>query len=451
MLRASSGTHANSNNLRAVLLDTQGPEIRTGFFPLPRKTIEVEIDQEFDLSVDPADERNQSEKMLYINYKNIGKILKVGDPILLGDGLIQLEVIFNEAGGSTPLRAKALNAGTLGNRKGVNLPGAIVDLPALTQKDRADIKWGIENEVDFIAASFVRKAEDVRVIRAYVDECHSAALAHNGWASTYPKVQIISKIENGEALDNFAEILQESDGIMVARGDLGVEIPFQNVTPAQKRIVRACNEAGKPVIVATQMLESMTQNPRPTRAEASDVANAVEDGADAVMLSGETANGKYPIQAVRAMHSIVDEADRSMEFVRLRTSVKMRPGMYVGREASAVAQAAVSLAHAVDAALIVVVATTGSTARAVSRHRPNMPIVTLCESQRVARQLQLNKGVYTLSDDDTHNYSQRPTLAVIRAKERGWCKSGDTIVMVWASEGSKEIGKVSSVHVATVN
>ena len=276
----------------AILLDTKGPEIRTGSHAEGDVKYDLVEGQDFIVTTDYSF-KGTPEK-ISVSYPGMTKDLKPGDTILVDDGLIGLEV--KEIKGEE-IFCKVKNSGALGQKKGVNLPGVSVSLPALAEKDKADLKFGCEVGVDYIAASFIRKASDVAEVRRVLDE--------NGGEN----IKIISKIENQEGIDNFDEILELSDGIMVARGDLGVEVPVEEVPFMQKMMIRKCNAVGKPVITATQMLDSMQKNPRPTRAEAGDVANAILDGTDAVMLSGESANGKYPVEAVRTMATISAKTD----------------------------------------------------------------------------------------------------------------------------------------------
>jgi len=371
-------------NCRATLLDTKGPEIRMGAFndSLPKKVM-LNKDNKVTVTTDPKYREAMTEELLFIDYPKLLSTMGLGDKILLDDGLVGLTVeeINHEAG---TLVCTIANGNLLGSRKGVNLPGKIVDLPALTEKDLVDLKYGIDNDMDFVAVSFVRKAQDVVTIREHLKRLQKEA----GISADYPIPLIISKIENGEALLNYDAILEVSDGIMVARGDLGVEIPFEKVTRAQKMMVEKCREHGKPVIVATQMLESMQNNPRPTRAEVSDVTNAVLDGADCVMLSGESANGKYPVESVQTMTTIIKEADDIAKYSP-KTVTFRDPS--TAREANA--RVAVEMSKYLDAKLVIVLAETGQTARLVSKHRPNVPIMAFCNSPKVARQVNIMRGV----------------------------------------------------------
>ena len=277
----------------AILLDTKGPEIRTGQFDVP----EVFLEEGQTFTVTMKDVMGNKD-MCTVSYKGLANDVKAGDTILIDDGLVGLTV--KEINGDD-IVCEVQNSGIVKNHKGVNVPGVKVNLPAITEKDRSDIEFGIEQGIDFIAASFVRKVSDVLAIREILEENNA------------DHIKIISKIENQEGVDNLDEIIAVSDGIMVARGDLGVEIPTEEIPVVQKQMIKKCNEAGKPVITATQMLDSMMRNPRPTRAEVTDVANAIYDGTDAIMLSGETAAGKYPVEAVRTMATIAKRAEETMK------------------------------------------------------------------------------------------------------------------------------------------
>jgi len=365
-LKLSPGLNLMGRNMRAVMLDTQGPEIRTGTFSGGVKGIELTTGNQITLTTDDKFSDSQTADKIWISYKSLQGAVNVGTKILLDDGA--LEILVKEKKSNSELVCELLNSGRLGNRKGVNIPGVAVDLPAMCEKDKKDILWGVENDIDFIAASFTRKASDVRDIRNYV-----ASLMPKFHPPDHPHPLIISKIENTEALDNFDEILKETDAIMVARGDLGVEIPMETLTNVQKEIVKKCNMAGKPVIVATQMLESMQKNPRPTRAECTDVANAVLDGADCVMLSGESAKGMYPLQAVQMMNKIVLETEKwvSSNPNSLMSNVACKTG---DSTREALARAVVEASKNVNAKCIFVITQTGETSSDISKFKPNVPV-----------------------------------------------------------------------------
>ena len=358
------------NNLRAILVDTKGPEIRTGVLPGDQDVTNIEVDAKVtltidDVSNDPIPKEGDSDRKINIDYQSICDTVSVGKLVLLDDGLIALEVVDIDPNG-TFIVCKALNGGPIKKNKGVNLPGMELKLPALTDKDKRDLKWACEMGADYIAASFIRTGSNVRSVIAYLNRCVSSLPELDGFARTRPLV--ISKIENKEGVDNFDEILKESDGIMVARGDLGVEIPYSTVFAAQKMMVSKCNEVGKPVIVATQMLDSMIRNPRPTRAEVTDVGTAVLDGADSVMLSGETAAGAYPIDALKSMASILVEADGILDnedddYWNQELHEELTPQ---DQEMDGVAASCVKAASVMNVSKIIMISRKGKFARAVS-------------------------------------------------------------------------------------
>lgn len=353
----------------ALLLDTKGPEIRTGKFGLKEVTL---VEGETFTLVN--EEILGDETGVSVSYKELYKDVTPGCSILINDGLIELKVL--EIVGKD-IKCEILNGGVLSNNKGINVPNVIINLPALTEKDVSDILFAVENDYDFIAASFVRKADDVRAIKKILDE-------HNS------NIKIIAKIENRQGLDNVDEILEIADGIMVARGDLGVEVPVYEVPIAQKMIISKCNEVGKIVVVATQMLDSMIRNPRPTRAEVSDVANAVYDGTMAIMLSGESAAGKYPAQTVSIMNSIAENVEASINYWKRFDNTKA----LVNRDVTdSIAHAACLVAKDVNAKVIITNAVDQNMARAISKFRPNCDIVVTTSDENVCRQLILAWGV----------------------------------------------------------
>lgn len=356
----------------ALMLDTKGPEIRTGKLENGQKVL-LTAGQEFTFINDDTVVGNA--KQVGVTYKNLPKVVKPGDQILVSDGLLSFTV---QETTDTEVFCRVDNSGVLGETKGVNLPGSVVDLPPVTDKDKKDIEFGVKQGVDFIAASFIRTAENVKAIRDLPGVRDAG-------------IMIISKIESQEGLDNFNSILVESDGIMVARGDLGVEIPIERVASAQKMMISKCNAVGKPVITATQMLESMTENPRPTRAEATDVANAVFDGSDCVMLSGETAAGKFPVITVQTMNKICKQAEKDINYRGLYK--KLRAGQLPPISIPhSIASSAVKTSWDTQAKLLIVLTETGSTARLVSRYRPSCPVMVVTHCARVARQLLISRG-----------------------------------------------------------
>ena len=390
----------------AALLDTKGPEIRTGVLRDDKK-VQLQTGQTFTLT---TREVPSDENIAYINYEKLHEDVVPGNKILIDDGLIELEV--KEINGED-IVCTVLNGGELGARKGVNVPNVKIKLPALTEKDIDDIEFGIEVGFDFIAASFVRNADAIYEIRRILEE-HGARMG------------IIAKIENAEGIENLDSIIEAADGIMVARGDMGVEIPAEKVPYIQKMIIQKCNQACKSVITATQMLDSMIRNPRPTRAEVTDVANAVYDGTDVVMLSGETAMGKYPVEAVKMMSHIVEEAESHLDYDQYR----QRDGIVNTHNIStAVSYAAVSTAHDLNAKAIVTPTISGFTAKMLSKWRPITPVVGLSPSGSTVRQMQILWGVRPFQakradSTDVLVYSSMELL-----KEKGVVKEGDITVI----------------------
>lgn len=422
---------SETRRICALLLDTKGPEIRTGLLSNGGE-VELVKDQEFTLVTDESVLGDNTR--VAIQYKNLSKVLKVGDRVLIDDGLIACTVLEITA---DAVRCRVENNGSLGQRKGVNLPGVVVDLPAVTQKDIADIKFAVQHGMDFIAASFVRKAQDVLTIRE--------ALGVQGRG-----IQIIAKIESQEGLDNFDEILKVSDGIMVARGDLGVEIPIEQVALAQKMMIRKCNAAGKYVITATQMLESMIKNPSPTRAEASDVANAVYDGTDCVMLSGETAKGLYPVEAVKMMSDICREAESTTDYRSAFNTIRVANQSSQTSIAEAIASSAVKAAFDLRAAVIICLTETGSTARLVAKYRPGCPVLTITANEQVARQTMTTRGLFPLLVGSMIGTDSLIHRAVIAAQKLEMCAVGDLVVITSgvkeAVSGATNIMKILQVQ-----
>jgi len=360
----------------AIALDTKGPEIRTGVTK-DGKDYPVPANHEFIVTTDVKYSEACDNNYLYVDYVNLPKVTAPGKLIYVDDGILSLLVLSIDG---PSIKVRSLNSGTISSRKGVNLPKTNVDLPPLSDKDKKDIQFGVENGVDIVFPSFIRTAQDVKDIRT--------ALGPDG-----ANIKIVVKIENEQGVSNFDEILNETDGVMVARGDLGIEIPPAQVFLAQKMMIAKCNIVGKPVIVATQMLESMTYNPRPTRAEISDVGNAVLDGADCVMLSGETAKGSYPTQSVLMM----------AETCLLAESVICHPPLYDDiraiqsrptATAETVAIASVAAASEQNASALLVLSTSGNTARLISKYRPRVPIITVTRDKQTANQIHLHRGCY---------------------------------------------------------
>lgn len=414
---------AASNKVKhvGVLLDTKGPEIRTGFFAEGDK-IELKKGETLLLTTDYSFKGNSQK--LAISYDQMASSVKPGQTILIADGSLVLEVVSADV--ATGLVTTTIqNNAKIGERKNCNLPGVIVDLPTLTEKDIHDIQeFGVKNNVDFIAASFVRKAEDVTKIREVLGEKG----AH---------IKIIVKIENQEGLENYDAILAATDGVMVARGDLGMEIPPEKVFLAQKLMIRKANIAGKPVVTATQMLESMIVNPRPTRAECSDVANAVLDGTDAVMLSGETAGGEHPIAAVRIMGRTCVEAEGSINYGHLYAATRNSVLGLVSEMGTteSIASSAVKTGIDVNAKFIIVCSESGNTARLVAKYRPPMGVMCLTPRYSTARQARgVLKGVSAFVME-TSSDEENITLVVKKLMATGSLMEGDQVVVVHGTGG----------------
>lgn len=390
----------------AIMVDLRGPEIRIGTFEDGK--VELREGDLFTLTTEPC---TGNRKRVWVQYPGIVDDVAEGGYLLLDDGNLTFQAVEVT---STEVRCRVIVGGTLSDRKKVNLPGTKVSLPALSDKDIADIRFAVEMDVDFVAGSFIRKAQDVLEIRRVIEE----AGGHQ---------QIISKVESQEGFDNLEAILQVSDGLMVARGDLGVEVPTEEVPLMQKRMIERANAMGKPVITATQMLESMVTRPRPTRAEASDVANAIMDGTDAIMLSAESAAGKYPVEAVRTMATIARRTEAALDHSH-RLATRGRFGR-MDSVTEAISHATVTTAHDLGAAAIVSATTSGFTARMVSKYRPACPIIAVTPYPRVARQLRLVWGVFPVIRPEATGTEDLTQRAVEGALISGFVKNGDLIVI----------------------
>ncbi|KAL3616387.1 hypothetical protein CASFOL_039777 [Castilleja foliolosa] len=436
----------NTGILCAVMLDTKGPEIRTGFLK-DGKPVQLKQGQEILLSTDYSIKGD--EKMICMSYKKLAEDVKPGSVILCADGTITFTVLECDKEKGL-VRCRCENTAVIGERKNVNLPGVVVDLPTLTEKDKEDImKWGVPNKIDMIALSFVRKGSDLVEVRKLLGE-HAKSIL------------LMSKVENQEGVANFDDILAQSDAFMVARGDLGMEIPIEKIFLAQKVMIYKCNIQGKPVVTATQMLESMIKSPRPTRAEATDVANAVLDGTDCVMLSGETAAGAYPELAVRTMAKICMEAESTIDYydvfkrITANAPVPMSP-------LESLASSAVRTANSARAALILVLTRGGSTAKLVAKYRPGMPILSAvvpeiksdsfdwsCSDESPARHSLIFRGLVPIlcagSARASHEESTEEALefALEHAKAKGLCKVGDAVVAL------HRIGTASIIKIVNV-
>ena len=391
----------------AALLDTKGPEIRTGLLK-DNQSITL---REGDIYVLTTEDIIGDQNRGHINYPGLPGDVEIGSTILIDDGLLELKVTGVT---DTDITCQVLNGGELGMRKGVNVPNVKVGLPPITEKDREDILFGIKQGFDFIAASFVRTADCIKEIKAMLDEQGSG-------------MKVIAKIENAEGIENLDAIIEAADGIMVARGDMGVEIPAEKVPHIQKKIIRKCNEACKIVITATQMLDSMIRNPRPTRAEVTDVANAVYDGTDAVMLSGGTAMGKYPVDALKMMVSIALETEMHLDYAGYRQRKVTEQNMK--NVSNAVCFASVSTAHDLDADVIIAPSITGFTTQMLSKWRPGARIIGMSPSMATVRQMQLQWGVVPVWSRRAESTDELIENSVEELKDRGLVEEGELAVI----------------------
>lgn len=415
-----------------LLQDLSGPKIRTG--TLEKKTVELKVGATFTFTIDDI---TGNEERVSTTYKLLPKDVKEGDTILLDDGKMKVRVLSKT---ERDVKCEVINGGWLSEKKGMNLPGVRTSVASYTDKDIEDLKFGLANGIDYVALSFVRTADDIRQLREVIIREVRKGI----------KVPIVAKIEKPEAVDDIDSIIQEADVIMVARGDLGVELPPEDVPPVQKMIVRKCNEAGKPVIVATQMLESMIENPRPTRAEANDVANAVLDGADCVMLSGETSVGKYPVDSVHTMDRIIRRAETQspdrLAITKWADSTAPRSVL------DSVAQAACVLARQVNAKAIVPITHSGGTAIKVSRFRPTARIVAVTGRDRILRRLNLVWGVRGMVVPDIDENTTDVAFKRIKDRllEEGYVEKGDYVVFTAGlplmSKGSTDTVRVERVE-----
>lgn len=410
----------------AILLDTKGPEIRT--HTMENGAIELQTGSELIVSMK---EVIGTPEKISITYPGLIDDVNVGTTILLDDGLIALEVIEIDKA-NQEIKTIVRNSGTLKNKKGVNVPGVSVKLPGITEKDAKDIVFGIEQGVDFIAASFVRRASDVLEIRELLEE-HNAG-----------HIQVIPKIENQEGVDNIDEILEVSDGLMVARGDLGVEIPAEEVPLVQKELIQKCNQLGKPVITATQMLDSMQRNPRPTRAEASDVANAIFDGTDAIMLSGETAAGNYPVEAVQTMHNIASRVEQALDYPLILSKQSKSASMTI---TDCIGQSVAHTALNLNVSAIVTPTVSGYTAKMISKYRPKAPIVAVTSDDKVCRKLALVWGVYSSKGEIATTTDEMLDIAVRESLNTGIVKHGDRVVIT----AGVPVGETGSTNLMKVH
>lgn len=421
--------HSNT----AILLDTKGPEIRTGVLKDGKKVM-LETGSTLILT---AEDIEGDAQRVSITYSGLADDVDRGKRILIDDGLIELEVVKKEG---TDIVCKILNGGELGERKGVNVPNVPVRLPAITEKDKEDIKFGVEQEVDFIAASFVRNAECILEIKAYLKSLHAQY------------TPVIAKIENAEGIQNIDEIIRAADGIMVARGDLGVEIPAEELPYLQKMLIQKCNHNFKTVITATQMLDSMIRNPRPTRAEVTDVANAVYDGTDAVMLSGETAAGKYPVEALRMMVHIVENAEQHLDYDKLLSQAGDNLKSSV---TTAIGYSSVLAAENLKAKCIITPSVSGATTRYVSNMKPRQDILGVTPSDRALRRMSIYWGVTPLKSLEFSTTDDVCNGAIELAQVKQYVDTGDIVVLTAGMPSPnvrEEIGGVSNMmRIATID
>ena len=415
----------------AILLDTKGPEIRTGVLKDGKKVL-LKEGETITLT---NEEIEGDETKVSLTYKGLVDDVQIGNMILIDDGLIGLKV---KEKTETDIICTIVNGGELGERKGVNVPNVPVRLPAITEKDKEDLKFGVEQKIDFIAASFVRCAEDVEQIRAILKE--------NGGEN----IHIIAKIENSEGILNIDSIIEAADGIMVARGDMGVEIPAEDVPHYQKEIIKKCNATYKPVITATQMLDSMIRNPRPTRAEVTDVANAIYDGTDVVMLSGETANGKYPLEALKMMVKIAERTEQDIKG-RSADIAKVHSKRSIS---SAVCNATVQTADNLNAKAIVCPTISGFTARLTSKLKPNAEIIGCSPYDNVLRKMQIYWGVRPLKTATETSTDKIIEHALVVSEQAGYVEEGDTVIVsagiATTSDPSAKRGLTNTMRVVTL-
>ncbi len=410
-----------------ILLDTKGPEFRIKTFANGKITLKAGDPFTFTTEDIIGDKKRVS-----VSFKEICKQMLPGDKILLNNGLMVFEVVSVE---EPNVICKTIVGGELSNRKSMFFPDKELDMVYLSEQDKADIKFGVEQGVDFIAASFVSKAQDIIDIREWLKEC----------GSPEGEIEIIAKIENRAGVNNLSEILDASDGIMVARGDLGVEVPFEELPSIQKTIINACRIRGKRSITATEMLESMIKQPRPTRAEISDVANAVYDGSSAIMLSGETAAGAYPVEAVKAMAKIAQQAEANTNYIAHIDESAYR----ITRLSEALAHSACTLAHDIGAKVIVVCTRTGGTARTVSRFRPMIDIIGMTTEERAYRKLALSWGVTPVMSEEFYSVDVLFHYAKRAAMGSGMVEKGDKIVLTGGTPNGKS-GNSNLINVETV-
>ena len=393
----------------AILVDTKGPEIRTGML----KALSIILKEGDEINLTTKDVIGDN-KSISVSYKDFPRELNPGDRVMLDDGLIELTVLKTD---SENVFCKVLSGGTLGCKKGVNLPGIKISMPYMSEQDRRDILFGIKNDIDYIAVSFVRNANDIFEMRTFLDE------------NSGSDINIIAKIENKEGITNIDDIIENSKGVMIARGDMGVEMPIEEIPRIQKIIIKKCYSVGKVAITATQMLDSMIRNPRPTRAEVTDVANAIYDGTSAIMLSGETAVGKFPLESFMMMDKIAMMTEANIDYKKRFSEIRIGK-LNLG---NAISHAACMTAHDLEARAILAVTKSGHAARMVSRFRPNCPIIATTTSMKMCRQLALSWGVLPLLSKEMKTIDEVFEQSIEIASASGAVKEGDIIVMMGGS------------------
>ncbi len=389
----------------AILLDTKGPEIRTGNFP---EKVTLQNGQSFTLTTEECDgDANRCS----VTFKNLPNDVEVGTRILIDDGLIEMKVQSKTA---SEIHCVVVNGGPVSSHKGINVPGVFLSMPFMSPRDKDDLRFGVEQDVDFVAASFTRNANDINEMKAVLTELGGE------------DIRIIAKIENKDGVDNIDEILRVADGVMVARGDLGVEIPIAEVPIIQKSIIKKTRNSDKPVITATQMLDSMIKNPRPTRAETTDVANAIYDGTSVIMLSGETAAGAFPVEAVKTMAEIAEITENNIDYIDRFNKLDMheRPDV-----TSAISHAACTTAHDLGAAAVITVSKSGMTSRMLSKYRPSCPIISGTPSEKVWRQTNMSWGVVPIIIEEKYSTDELIDHVISVAQEQGLLKNGDLVVL----------------------
>lgn len=391
----------------SIIMDIKGPKIRTHNF----KNHKVEIQKGSDFTIICGEEILGDETKCSISYEGLYKDVTEGNKLLVDDGLLELTIQSIEG---NKIHCKAENHGFIGDHKGINVPNVSIKVPSITEKDKDDLIFGCEMDIDMVAASYIRKASDVLAVKKILE------------ANAGEHIQVFSKIETREGIDNIDEIIKFSDGIMIARGDMGVEIPIEQVPVVQKMIIEKCNNEGKPVITATQMLDSMIRNPRPTRAEVSDISNAIFDGTDAIMLSGETANGSYPIEAAQTMAKIAMATENKIDYT---SCLKRKKKNGLASIADAISLSTCLTSSELNASAIITATQSGSTARTVSKHRPACLIIAVTPNEKVARGLALNYGVTPLLSKMFNSTDELIEESTKKSLEAGFVKKGDLIII----------------------